>query len=375
MQSLIAPTWWAFTLQAVVLISYIPMTFIAYRTLREKFKKKRAQWELSQFGLEDPKDYRTAMAEVEYSLGQYLLPLAYIILIFTALYSMTSPYIIGLGAWKGLLEDIVNVFGQPSSGLVVPRDILVGRFMFWCWLGAYIHSVDVTVRHYLAHDLTPNVYVNTAKRFTVAFVIGALVGLAVGSSYRAVQISFDDSLIGVYVVCFFIGMFPDTGIKWIKNFAERVLQQKGDNTDQKPLSLIGGISLWQQGRLDQEDILNVQNLASADLLSLVASTPFDVGQIVDWVDQAILLNYGCPEQIAALKNAGIRYASTLIKAFEENPTALAEATALDNNHLGLLHLALKSATNMELIFRYRERNTRHWEIEPEVVEPSLAPAD
>jgi len=119
----------------------------------------------------------------------------------------------------------------------------------------------------------------------------------------------------------------------------------------------------------------VQNLASADLLSLVASTPFDVGQIVDWVDQAILLNYVFPEQIAVLKNASIRYASTLIKAFEENPTALAEATALDNNHLGLLHLALKSATNMELIFRYREHNTRHLEIEPAVVEPSLVPAD
>jgi uncharacterized membrane protein len=376
MQSLVAPTWWAFTLQAVVLISYIPMTFIAYRLLREDFKRNRASWEISQFGFQKGTDeFETAMASVEYNLRQYIIPLTYIILIFAALYSMTSPYIIGLGAWKGLLEETANVFGQPPSGLIVPRDVLVGRFMFWCWLGAYIHSVDLTVRHYLAHDLTPNVYVNTAKRFTVAFVIGALVGLAVGSSYRAVQISFDDSLVGVYVVCFFIGMFPDTGIKWIKNFAERTLRQKGDESDQKPLSLIEGISLWQQGRLDQEDILNVQNLASADLLSLVASTPFDVGQIVDWVDQAILLIYACPNQISVLKNAGVRHASTLVKAFEENPKALAEATGLNANQLELLHLALKSATNMELISRYREHNTRQWENAPAVVEPSLAPAD
>lgn len=374
MQPLVAPTWWAFTLQAVVLISYIPMTFIAYRTLREPFKKDRARWELSQFGLEGTDDYRAALAGVEYSLVQYLLPLAYIILIFTALYSMTSPYIISLGAWKGLLEDVVNVFGQPSSGLVIPRDVLVGRFMFWCWLGAYIHSVDVTVRHYLAHDLTPNVYVNTAKRFTVAFVVGALVGLAVGSSYRAAQLSFDGSLIGVYVVCFFIGMFPDTGIKWIKNFAERVLQQKGDDADQKPLSLIEGISLWQQGRLDQEDIINVQNLASTDLLGLVVNTPFDVGQLVDWVDQAILLIYACADQLEAMKKIGIRFASTVVKAYEKSPDSLAEATGLDTNQLNLLHLALKSATNMELISRYREHNTRHWEKAPVVVEPSLAQA-
>jgi hypothetical protein len=375
MQPLVAPTWWSFTLQAFVLISYIPMTFIAYRTLREPFKKDRARWELSQFGLEGTDDYRTALAGVEYSLVQYLLPLAYIILIFTALYSMTSPYIIGLGAWKGLLEDIVNVFGQPPSGLVVPKDVLVGRFMFWCWLGAYIHSVDVTVRHYLAHDLTPNVYVNTAKRFTVAFVVGTLVGLAVGSSYRAAQLSFDGSLIGVYVVCFFIGMFPDTGIKWIKNFAERALQQKGEDSDQKPLSLIEGISLWQQGRLDQEDIINVQNLASTDLLGLVVNTPFDVGQLVDWVDQAILLIYACSDQLEAFRKTGIRYASTVVKAYEKSPETLGQATGLDANQLNLLHLSLKSATNMELISRYRERNTHHWEKAPAMVGARLAQAD
>lgn len=375
MQQLVAPTWWAFTLQAFVLISYIPMTFIAYRTLREPFKKDRARWELSQFGLEGTDDYRAAIAGVEYSLVQYVLPLAYIILIFTALYSMTSPYIIGLGAWKGLLEDIVNVFGQLPSGLAVTRDVLVGRFMFWCWLGAYIHSVDVTVRHYLAHDLTPNVYVNTAKRFTVAFVVGTLVGLAVASSYRAAQLSFDGSLMGVYVVCFFIGMFPDTGIKWIKNFAERVLQQKGENFDQKPLSMIEGIGLWQQGRLDQEDIINVQNLASTDLLGLVVNTPFDVGQLVDWVDQAILLINACSDQLEAFKKTGIRYASTVVKAYEKSPETLGEATGLDANQLNLLHLSLKSATNMELISRYREHNTRHWEKAPTVVKASLAQAD
>lgn len=189
MQSVVLPSWWAFTLQAIVLLSYIPMTFVAYRRLREPFKRERARWELSQFGLEGTDDFRTAMASVEYTLSQHLLPLAYIILIFLALYSMTSPYIISLGAWKGLLELIVDVFGPQPGGLLVSRDVLVGRIMFWCWLGAYIHSVDLTVRHYLAHDMTPNVYVNAAKRFIVAFVVGTLVGITVASAYRAASIS------------------------------------------------------------------------------------------------------------------------------------------------------------------------------------------
>lgn len=77
----IAPIW-GFTLQATVLLSFIPMTFIAYRLLREPRKRQRTKWELSQFDMDGTSDLREAMNNVEYSLLQYLLPLGYIILIF-----------------------------------------------------------------------------------------------------------------------------------------------------------------------------------------------------------------------------------------------------------------------------------------------------
>lgn len=140
--------------------------------------------------------------------------------------------------------------------------------------------------------------------------------------------------------------------------------------------MIEGISLWQQGRLDQEDIINVQNLASTDLLSLVVSTPFDVGQIVDWVDQAILLIYACPEQLIGLRKVGMRLASTVLKAFETDPQQLQQASGLSASELYLLHLALKPATNMGLISRYRAHKTRRWG--PETSRPaqsSPSPAD
>jgi hypothetical protein len=137
MSQAVAPIW-GFILQAVVLLSFIPMTFIAYRLLREPRKRQRAKWELSQFEMDSTPDFEEAMNTVEYSLVQYLLPLVYIILILLALYSMTNPYIISLGVWKGLLEDTVDAFGQPVARPAIPLDALVGRTMFWCWLGAYI---------------------------------------------------------------------------------------------------------------------------------------------------------------------------------------------------------------------------------------------
>lgn len=347
------PPIWGFFVQAIVLISYIPMTFLAYRRLREPRKRQRTKWELSQFDMEGTSDVREAMNNVEYSLDQYLLPLGYIILIFLALYSMTNPYIISLGLWKGLLEDTVDAFGQPLARPAFPLDILVGRAMFWCWLGAYIYSVDRTIRHYLAHDLTPNVYVTVAKRFTVAFVVGALIGLAVGASNRALGLPFDSSMTSVYVVCFFVGLFPETGINWIKHTANKILQQADTSADQLSLSNIDGISLWHEGRLDQEGIENVQNLASANLLALVANTPFDVGQVVDWVDQAVLLINVTSDQVVALGKAGMQFASAVVEAIANNPEQVRLATGINLEELVILRQTLQSATNLGLIERYR----------------------
>lgn len=353
----IAPIW-GFWLQAIALLSYIPMTFISYRLLREPRKRQRTQWELSQFDMGGTPDLKEAMNNVHYSTMQYVLPLGYIILVFLALYSMTNPYIISLGVWKGVLEDTINVFGQPDARPVIPHDVLVGRVMFWCWLGAYIYSVDRTIRHYLAHDLTPNVYITIAKRFTVAFVVGILVGLAIGASNQVLRLSFDNSLVSVYVVSFFVGIFPDTGLKWIRRSAGKILQQSDPDTYSMPLSNIEGISLWHEGRLDQEGIENVQNLASANLLALIANTPFDVGQAVDWVDQAMLLSHASSEQAKALKKAGVLYASTTLEAIELSPEKLNAASGISLEELELLRLSLKSATNIGLIERFRLHQCR-----------------
>ncbi len=367
----IAPIW-SFLLQATVLLSFIPMTFIAYRLLREPRKRQRTKWELSQFDLDGSPDIKEALNTVEYSTVQYLLPLGYIMLILMALYSMTNPYIISLGMWKGLLEDTVDAFGQPPARPSIPLDVLVGRTMFWCWLGAYIYSVDRTIRHYLAHDLTPNVYVAVAKRFTVAFVVGALIGLAIGASNKAIHLPFDSSMTSVYVVCFFVGLFPETGINWIRRTADKILQQAETEADQMPLSNIDGISVWHEGRLDQEGIENVQNLASANLLALVATTPFDVGQLVDWVDQAVLLMRLPREQSDALKKAGLRYATAVIDAVGSGAGQVSAATGIGADELELLYLTLQSATNVGLIERYRAHQRK---LEARLPEPpALSPA-
>jgi hypothetical protein len=339
-----------FLLQAGILLSYIPITFLAYRGLREPHKRQQTEWELSLFGDKAKADYEAALAgSVHYSLGQYLVPLTYIFTVMMALYAMTHPAVISLGWWDGLLETIINVFNLPEGG--IRADIVTGRFMFWCWLGAYIHAVDRTIRHYLAQDLSPNVYIFAARRFIWAFIVGAIVGLGVGSLGQTAGLGFDQNLLSVYIVCFGIGLFPERGIHWISSTVNRVLNQK-EQREQKPLSLIDGIGAWQEGRLDQEGISNVQNLAMANLLALVVKTPFDVGQVVHWVDQAILITEVSPAQLEKFKRVGLETASNVLRA--AGSPELCEACKLGEGEMKLIELTLRAHFNLKLIQRFQE---------------------
>jgi len=362
---------WPFVLQVVTLLSYIPITFIAYRLLREPLKRRRAQWELSSFSIEATKDYQETIAISSYNVGQYLLPLAYITLILVALYGMTHPFVICRGVWRGLLESTVDAFDVPPGGF--GRELIVGRYGFWCWLGAYIHAIDRTVRHYLSHDLSPNVYIYAARRFIVSFVVGSIVGLGMGVLGEAARIDFDTNLTVVYIVAFGVGLFPDRGIRWIRTMLNRFLRQKDSILEQKPLTLIDGIGEWQQGRLDQEGITSVQNLANVSLLSLVVNTPFDVGQIVNWVDQAILISYASPEQAAALNKAGLRSACDVLSAVDGSMKNLCEATGLKESELQVLNLALESAASVPLVARFR-RNAKRYRQMTESAAPQLTAA-
>jgi hypothetical protein len=193
------------------------------------------------------------------------------------------PYIIQRGLAAGFLEEVIDIFGADD---LFPRAILMGRFGFWGWAGAYLYSFHLTWRRFLAYDLTPSVYIFTGNRFFLAVAVGGVVGLGVGTFSTAAGVPFDVNMATVAIVLFFIGFFPDQGLNWVAATAKKALGQRGGIAKETRLSEVEGLSIWHQGRLKQESIENVQNLATADVPGLVVGTPFTVNQIVDWVDQA-----------------------------------------------------------------------------------------
>jgi hypothetical protein len=204
------------------------------------------------------------------------------------------------------------------------------------------------------YDLKPNVYVFTANRFLLAFVIGSIVGVALGTFSTAAGLPFDVNLATVSVVTFFIGFFPEQGLNWIATTAQKALKQQGGIVKETLLSEIEGLSIWQQGRLRQEDIENVQNLATADIAALVMNTPFPVSQLVDWVDQAILLIHTSPEQFEPLARAGLSRASDVLETTHDEAglADLVETTGLKASELRVITRTLHSAINIRLVTHF-----------------------
>jgi hypothetical protein len=56
------------------------------------------------------------------------------------------------------------------------------------------------------------------------------------------------------------------------------------------LAELDGITIWHETRLQDEDIENVVNFASADVIDLFLNTRLAPNRIIDWIDQAILLS-------------------------------------------------------------------------------------
>lgn len=345
------PTLLSFVLQLTLVVIYIPTSYIAYRQTRAPQKNKRVIEELILIGV-TPSETSIQVTSDVYNSKHYLWPISLACLVVSFLYSYTHPYFINLGLTTGVLEEVINVFNADE---ILPRPVIQGRFWFWGWAGAWVYSFQLIFRRYLTYDLTPSVYIFALNRFLLATIVGGILGVGLGTFLTATGTPFDMNMATVSMTVFFIGFFPERGVDWLTAIVQKTLRQKGRIAKEKRLSDIEGLSIWHQGRLKQEGVENVQNLATADIPALIINTPFNVTEIVDWVDQAILLRHTSEKQFKTFEEIGIICASDLLTNTTNDKTLknLVEATNLAKNELRILRNCLNSALNVKCVTNFR----------------------
>jgi hypothetical protein len=159
---------------------------------------------------------------------------------------------------------------------------------FFALMGAYLFNTGVIVRRSFMADVTKNVFWAAINR--MVFSIGIAIALY--------------AMFGKHpVLCFSIAFFPRLFVTWMRKTATKLLGMGDTAVQELGIQLIQGVDIWKEERLEEEGIESVQNLATADVFGLAVKTHYPLRTIVDWIDQAILIQR-FPEKFRALQAAG-----------------------------------------------------------------------
>ena len=170
------------------------------------------------------------------------------------------------------------------------------------FLGAYFLAIQVTLRGYVRGDLKPKTY----NVITVRILMAVILAWAAQALWGTNQV--------VLALSFIAGILPNTVLRRIRDVGGgRQKAEKDDLQVQSPLSHLDEVDVYERTRLEEEGITSVQALARHDLIDLILSSRIPVPRLIDWVDQAILLQH-VPERAAqTLRGLGIRTATDYLQ--------------------------------------------------------------
>ena len=91
------------------------------------------------------------------------------------------------------------------------------------------------------------------------------------------------------LIAFVIGFFPQAGLQLVIDSVQRPLGRFIPKLrTEHPLSGFDGLNIWDQTRLGEEGIEDMQTLSSANFVDLMLKTRAPLARLVDWMDQAFL---------------------------------------------------------------------------------------
>ncbi len=163
------------------------------------------------------------------------------------------------------------------------------------FLGAYLFSFGYMVRRIYVADVSYTVFWACTQRTLLATGLGIVLSIVIQ----------DQSLSKNWYYAFFgIGFLTNEYLRFFLFAGLRRLRGSRQQEESPRLTSIPGINFWQESRLEEEGIESVQNLATSDVVSIAVKTQFNLTTIVDWVDQAILLDR-LNKKAFSLKDAGL----------------------------------------------------------------------
>jgi hypothetical protein len=251
-----------------------------------------------------------------YFAAQFAVPCLLLLLVgFGAMALATSPTALALAEQNG------GVLRAPEAAQ---------RGLQWGVAGAYTYVLFTFGARSFRNDLTVGAATWAIITLVTGPALAVVVALVGNLKPPADTVDWQGA-----VVLFFAGAAPRRVMSIVESVAQQFLKAPTEATAKLiPLTSLRGISSELALRLREENIEDVTALAYADPIRLVQSMPYDLRQVVEWIDQAQLA-VALPRQYETLLERGVTGAIDLawrwLQACGEdgaNPVTIAHGKAI-----------------------------------------------
>ncbi|MEX3008423.1 tol-pal system YbgF family protein [Hoeflea sp. TYP-13] len=283
----------------------------------------------------------------------------------------------------GWMMAIHPVWDATNADFRLTLDLTPVNFAFF---GAYFFGIQMLFRRFVIRDLGPNAFMSFAVRIIMAVIAVWVAALclqiidAIGTNtddYAKIALNLTKSTNDyswppfLLVLAFVIGFFPQVlwqVIKSLFSMTKLVSIILPETEQDQPLSQLDGLTIWHAARLEEEDIENVGNMATVDIVDIMLRTQIPAERLVSWVDQAILYSVLGAKQgntadaeatVTKLRKLGIRNASQFIANYndvDKKSKALNEAFGGDNDKTNPIHTiacSIGKEANFQLVRAWR----------------------
>ncbi len=255
--------------------------------------------------------------ENQYSIRHFLLPASLLTFLYSVGASIAGAFLSSLG------DDASN---WPYGAEFIRRDappLLVAL------MSVYLFNMYHTLRRLYLTDLNAHVF------WYCLYRVGLVTALTIVVAFGGMTPAMGTVGGGAGYLAFFgIGFLATDFLYMVIVTAQKVFNLR-EREPEMLLTLIRGLNIWNEYRLAEEGIENVEQLATSDVVDLAIRTHYPLMTLLDWIDQAILIsNFGNVVQCRLLRekaliNSAIDLAwmSPLSSAGDPNPYATADKIA------------------------------------------------